>query len=455
MNNKLRLLPDTLQADGLVRTAIWEYREPLYSKNVSFQIPNYAVPITFSPMINLLDIRLRIDHLLKAHSKFYLMKLHDIDILMYRLRATRQSTLDGSLPDEVFQRFFLNNIMILDHSPESLYYTKNLKRYSNSSNLLPEIRSVAKRLVEKREKLDGVKYQEYKEKKIEEMWKAILSTDKTLNAFLAKIHETAIALYGDVILPFTKLISTKQDLKDIEKINDIWMALNAVEDKPTVAYLLLSPTVLRNDLLLVDIIDYIQRLKADIIVIKVKNLRLTDGSTHAKPRESMRLISETVANKKQQNRDLLTICLECGEQLYPLAIQAFDVVSTSASMYDLERESGGTAEVGYGKALDEETLALTDYDEWAKAFNRLGYFACSHEICRSNITTMDKERYFNKQWWIDSRIHNILTIDGWLDMIGISVLEQTSDLAIDRLRNSPIRVLTELLVRNYQDSDIF
>jgi hypothetical protein len=36
-------------------------------------------------------------------------------------------------------------------------------------------------------------------------------------------------------------------------------------------------------------------------------------------------------------------------------------------------------------------------------------------------------------------------------MIGAAVRDQTADLAVDRLRNSPIRILTELFVRNYED----
>lgn len=450
-NSKLKIVPETLAVDGLVRTATWEYAEPLYNKNVKFQIPNYAVPISVSALINGLEIRLQIDHLLNAHTKFYLMRLYDMDVIMNRVRAMQQSTLDGSIADEIFRRFFLGNVMILDTASESLYFAKNLKKYSNSNYIPADVRPIAKDLVTKYETLDSRKYREYKEKRIEDMWRDILRTEKGLNAFLAKIHERSVALYGDIILPFTKLILTKQDLRDVRRINEAWMALNKVEDKPTVAYILLSSSVLRNDSLIQDIVDYVQTVKADIIVLKVKNLHLTDGSTHARPREGMREILRALAQRKQQNKDLLTIALECGEQLYPFAIQAFDVVSTATNMYDMEREPGGTTEAGYGKALDEETLALTEYDDWERAFNSNGFFPCSHEFCRSRIVTMDKSRYTNREWWTDSRMHNIQTINDWMYMISQSVPNQTADLAVDRLRNSPIRILAELLIRNYED----
>ena len=64
---------------------------------------------------------------------------------------------------------------------------------------------------------------------------------------------------------------------------------------------------------------------------------------------------------------------------------------------------------------------------------------------------MNTENYPNRDWWIDSRIHNILTINDWLKMISGSVINHTADLAIDRLRRSPLRILTELLERNYEN----
>ena len=64
---------------------------------------------------------------------------------------------------------------------------------------------------------------------------------------------------------------------------------------------------------------------------------------------------------------------------------------------------------------------------------------------------METNNYPNRRWWIDSRIHNILTINDWLKMISESVRNQMADLAVDRLRKSPLRILTELLEPNYEN----
>ena len=91
-------------------------------------------------------------------------------------------------------------------------------------------------------------------------------------------------------------------------------------------------------------------------------------------------------------------------------------------MHDKETSGGGgisDSGAGYGKAIDEEMLALTEFQSWQAAFNKNGVFPCSHEFCRNKITTMDKARYFNSTWWKDSRLHNILTLDGWMKMVAI------------------------------------
>ena len=58
MNQILNILEDTLERDGLTRTATWSYNQPLYNKNLQFDIPNYSLPITSSPLIDMLEIRL-------------------------------------------------------------------------------------------------------------------------------------------------------------------------------------------------------------------------------------------------------------------------------------------------------------------------------------------------------------------------------------------------------------
>ena len=65
MNSILKLNRESISKDGLTRTCDWTYDQPLYNKTITFQIPNYCTPITISPKINMLAIRIRLEHIVK------------------------------------------------------------------------------------------------------------------------------------------------------------------------------------------------------------------------------------------------------------------------------------------------------------------------------------------------------------------------------------------------------
>ena len=452
MNSILKVKEDSIKKDGLVKTALWSYNQPLYNKNLELAIPNFCVQIANSSQINIVDMRIELDHLLKEHSKSYLIKIFDVDSQLLDYVRNNQVNFDGEYITETKRQFFYNNLMILDFASESFYFTKYLKKLSECKRFPKEVLDVAKKLQKKHTASDVSNYTNYRDTQLVIFWKNILKDERSLLDFESKIHKQGISLYGDIVLPFTKLIRIKQDILDVEKINTAWMHWNRVEEKPTIAYIPISMASLKKGSIVDEICNYINRLKSDVLVVKVKNIHLTDPSKNTKQRELFGNICLTIAKKKQQDNNFLTVFLESGDHVYPLPIQAFDIVSASANLFDEETKSGGSALDGYGgKAIDEETLALLGFDDWQKAFDKTGTFPCTHEFCRNRITTMDKSEYSQWQWYIDLRKHNILALTGWMKMIGESVQNQIADLAINRLRNSPYAILNELLVRNYED----
>ena len=112
MNPILNINKETLKQDGLVRTALWEYNQPLYNKNIQFAIPNFCVQITNSSMINMIDIRMELDHLLREHSKTYVIKIFDVGPQLLDRVRNNQVNLDGQYLNESLRQFFYNNLMI-------------------------------------------------------------------------------------------------------------------------------------------------------------------------------------------------------------------------------------------------------------------------------------------------------------------------------------------------------
>ena len=123
----------------------------------------------------------------------------------------------------------------------------------------------------------------YKDNQLDLMWNSILNDKTLLYEMESHFHKQGIAVYGDIILPFTKKIRNSNDVMDVDRINQTWMSLNRIEEKPQIAYLLLSQFALWNENVTNSIVNYIEKISPDILVIKVKNLHLTDGSKHAKP----------------------------------------------------------------------------------------------------------------------------------------------------------------------------
>ena len=210
---KIQIDKDTLITDGLIRTAEWEYIEPLYNKKVKFSIPNYAIPISISPLINNLEIRLRINHIL-TNSNFYVQKIFDIDnVIMPQVRKAHQATLEeGKYVNEVFRKFFYQNIMILDSCSESLYFSKNLNKFGSCKRISSFVSHVANELFYNYNKLNSKDYQLYRDKKLDEIWNSIFIDDKILYEIESHFHKQGIAVYGDIILPFTKMIKTQMTL---------------------------------------------------------------------------------------------------------------------------------------------------------------------------------------------------------------------------------------------------
>ena len=442
-----------IESDGLVRTISATYEDLVSHKQVSFKTPNFAVPLRTSPRINMPNIRLQLDHLLTEHTRFYVTKIYDVDTaIINRLSRVTQQDLNGNYPDQAFGNFFSSNIMILDFALESLEYANALSKYARTGRLPREIRDLSHLLSDAQDNATPREFREIRARGLEGLWDSILSDSRTLYDFEGRVFDEGLKAYGDIILPATKLIRTKSDLSDVKKINETWLTMHRIHEKQLVVYLLLHPSVLRNYDVVLEIIEYIESLRGiDILALKIKNLDLTGGSNHALPRENLKAILKSIVEKKKQNKNLLTVVLEAGEQFWPFSLQSFDVVSTSASMYD-KTGGGKTINQGYGKAIDEHSLALVEYELLQREFDRVGFFPCSHNFCKERIQTMDKDLYHNYEWANDSRCHNMLVLDGWMQGVSEAVSEKEVDVAFSRLDISPVRVLKELLLPNY-DTD--
>ncbi len=436
----MRIVEGIDDRDGLSRIGTLEFEEKKLS------LPNYCVPITKSPKINGLELRLRAYSLTKGHTGSYVLRTHDFDKILHDgIISMDQTMLDGRYQFHAFRTFFKQDLFILDQSSESLLYFKYLERVRTSSRIPIEARTFADDLSSA---IDSANLNErQKAQKYDRFWEGLSGDRRRLARFLGQSFDFSNETFADIILPFTIVIESRATFEIAREINKLWKAQCELNGKRSVAYLLMKKAVLRNPNLITEIIDYLKNLQVDVIVIKIKNLDLT-AARDVQPRELYTQLLQAIAEIKRKNNQILTIALESGDQFFANATRAFDIVSRSMHGNDEESESTGGADVPvYGGALELDEMVSLPFSYWEAGFARSGTMPCPHDYCHENITTLDKHLYSDRQWNIDRRIHNMFIMDEWLKQIADAVLSRQADLIPQKLHNSQLRILEELIPR--------
>lgn len=449
--NVLEIVNASVVTTGLTRIATWNFVNPLYGKNLEITVPSYCVKVEGKKTIDNIKMKMELERILGEYSKSYHVKIFDVHSHVLAKIDNQQMNLSGDFMNKSTRDFFSNNLMILDFASDLFYYKSHLNTLSKCKRFPKKISYLAKDLEKHSNDLDNSEYTRYADSALNEFWEDLLSDERNLMDFEREIHTEGIRSQGDIVLPFTKLIRTKKDVLDVERINKAWRHWNMVEENPVIAYVPLHMSALGSEAVVDEICDYIVRLKSDVLVMKVKNLEVA-GPTQMRQRELFQKILKAVAKKKYGKKQVLTVFLEAGYNMFVLSLQAFDIVSASATFDDKERGggSGGRRPGISGKAIDENTLGLVEFEEWQRRVNEIGEFPCTHGFCQSRITTMDEPEYRQPDWSTDLRRHNMLCAADWMRMIPDSVREQTIDVARNRILNSPYVLLSELLV--YIDS---
>jgi len=141
---------------------------------------------------------------------------------------------------------------------------------------------------------------------------------------------------------------------------------------------------------------------------------------------------------KEKDKNKVFITLDNWHQVFPSAVVAFDVVSTSMTGYDYDADYGHGE---YGSWYDPELMNQVPWKDVKKHFGN--GLPCSHEVCRSiDVRTIDAD-----EWNVKRRIHYVQTMNDFMVMIKDAIRDRKIELAIDKLINSDISRLKKLIPR--------
>jgi hypothetical protein len=125
----------------------------------------------------------------------------------------------------------------------------------------------------------------------------------------------------------------------------------------------------------------------------------------------------------------------------------FDIVSSSFTNYDIEHSFGKSAP--YGKYLDSKLLIQRPWKDMVTIYDNKKVLPHACDFCKS-VKVDSLEDLKPDDWWITRRGHAASLMDEWFGYIAKAVRDEKNiELIVDRLANSKIQILKDLLPRNW------
>lgn len=375
----------------------------------------------------------------------YVIRLFDIDRLLQPWLAIRdQTTLPGTWVAESFRRFRENNILFIDPALEYLYYEFHLHKFDS-----PRVPRVFANYVREcnayKDKLEraGAKeeYFKWKQAKHKLFWKELDEDSRERDAMLGETRDIELGYGADILLPPVPLITSEKLLDISIRINEIFREISR-QRAESATYFMFQSSALKSETLIEKIKQYItEEDKSDLTILKFKNLDVEKRGALFE-RQTYKDLMRDLAFVKQTNLKRVFMLLESGHQAFPSAVSAFDIVSTSLTGLDGDSKYGKDP---YGMWYDPQKMVHRPFEDVIRIFrNNGGHLPCPCQVCRqiTNLRALNSD-----EWNISRRLHYGLTMNSFMSQIARAIGERNPELARDKLADSDIANLKELIPR--------
>lgn len=145
--------------------------------------------------------------------------------------------------------------------------------------------------------------------------------------------------YYSLGTPVSPLVETVDELKVAIEMNEVCQALSYANERECMSYIPFHKSAVKNDELKSKYLEYIRSNK----ITKLDAIKLRDLDLHCpvdyKSRNGFKDLMEDIADFKQEQPDRATMILDAGTQYY-VAMQSFDIVSTSLTGNDADVDGG-------------------------------------------------------------------------------------------------------------------
>ena len=379
----------------------------------------------------------------------------DMRKALWRLHPKTPKDVLMEVRKDKYSLFFEKQVLLIDPSMEYLYYMPKREEFKKNTytpksilEYLNEIETIRK---ESEYTLGNKKaYKSFESKKDthhRQFWRKLVD-DKNIKSTQDRFEIIRAFLqcdldYGvDAILPPVPLIDDEEMLKVAIKMNTDTKEL-ARGKKHCATYFLFKSSVLSDWSLLDKALRYIgENASESLVAIKFKNLDLTNKDLQTE-RDNYREFMSTLELFSRTFKNRACIVLENNCQSFVSPIVGFDVVSSSFTNFDLEFSFG--KHPPYGKYLHPNLLIHRPFDKMKEIYEEIGALPHNCSYCRS-VKVEKLQDFSASQWYVVRRGHVASFMDEWFGYIKKAIKQDKNiELIVDRLKNSKIKILEDLL----------
>lgn len=383
----------------------------------------------------------------------------DLRNALWRLHPKIPTDIFMQIRKDKYSLFFEHQVLLIDPSLEYLYYLPRMNGFQTNpytpSTIIDYLREVERLKRDSEYKLGKKKsYRSFESKRAthhRRFWRGITDdTSKESNQkrfeIIRSFVDCTLDYRAEAVLPPVPLIDSDEMLEIAQKMNDDTREF-ARGKKHCATFLLFKSSALADRSLLDKALEYVlENSKESLTVIKFKYLDLTKKDSQTE-RDNYREFISNLEFFSRTFKNRACLVLENNCQCFVSPLTGFDIVSSSFTNYDIEHSFGKYAP--YGKWLDPKLLIQRPWKDMTTMYKIHGALLHNCGYCKS-VKVERLEQLKPDEWYVVRRGHAVSFIDEWLGYIEKAIKDDKNiELITDRLANSKIQILKDLLPRNW------
>lgn len=352
-------------------------------------------------------------------------------------------------------KMFVNKTILSVEPPTEFTYYEDkdiFKKIQTSLEMPKFLKEYVSKVREKQKELgtDSEEYKNWKEQFFEDSWDEVYSNPAIMNQLIEENYDSQKAANADILIPPTPPLLTPVMFYVATRIIE---ETSKMAPKSTAVYFNVPLSILRDDDLREKVLNYFEKTKLPIVILKIKDLDQILDPDKLDERSAFSEIQERLCAIRKNNPKKCTILFDGGKLTYPSLVRGFDIVTnhfTGRNKRGGRRRKNSTDLIGYGSYLLPDKMIFLSYKKMLEfAKNQRKLTNNEHALdcvlpCCVDVKTLEG---INREMWNFSitRPHYALTMNFLLKFISEQIYKDQIQKTKDFLLKSELCVLKNLI----------